>query len=828
MGFFGGTIDRLRSPVIEGGDGGGAGLAGSIGGQVKTLAATYFGLYQVISSLTAEISRDKERRKAQFAEGIEGDRAAIRNAPNLGVKDLRELKLWAQQNQDSLGASTQAILDVAGQAVSQGLTLEQVRDFTAKTMMMSGGSPEIASGLMQPAVLAMKSVPGLNAEGALMFARQISEQSAGSNEAVLNTNQIDRMATVIAGYPDKAFALEKTAELFSAATRVFQDTSGEVTSKASLNILQNLDRMKLESSKRVDGVMTTIDPAFVKLFNEEKDKFKRLDMVVGENPNVQAFAQLLGDAGMEGQIIEAVGGNNQGPQSGIQRMMVTSDEFSDQLRETGKHITPLGEAARLFTEYVKKLQDAAGNEFDFNRVAGVINKATTTEAQVANGAAETAFEKGMANVDLQGLFADEIITKQMEVVEQKARMDDAVAGAPENTAQYKVDALDAGIKAMRDRGIPDFQEDLALMIKLRDSMKTMADKQFNATFPERQAAGRLQQNAMRLSDAEENFSLQEMNAEDARNGILYSKEDVAFHERLLIEATKELANARKEQAMLLDRLNSARQDRVLGVASPADKKAVDGIGGKAILGGVNPLGLGLMGAMLNEAVGPVADAAKAHEEAIGEASRAGILGAGAMGSGLMSAMSGMVSQAIVGENNVAEQAALDARLAADSAAKSDAESREKEKEAAFNEIAAMPNKFADARSMADKTPALKSRGAQAFSDKAYMKDALRIDENSDGVVTQQEAKAYVNSSPGEVGYRQADELLNGAPQMSVEDFAKSMARAFAEQQIKENKDTTDPELKEILRELAIALRSRPVGQIGTAPVSRAATATQAP
>lgn len=544
MGFFAGAWDRLKSPVFEGKDGDqSGGFAGMAMGQVKTLAATYFGLHQAITLLTAEFTRDADRRKMQFQLGVEGDREVARQAPNLGVGDLREFKLWAQQNQGKIGASTQDILRVAGFTKSMGISdREMIKKATADALKLAVGDVDTAIGLQQIAVANMVQQKSTNFRGSLIQSRQFAESAAGPNEAVFMANVADRLITAT----NKRMNMEQAMEITSAMTRTFSEQSGDVTSRAMLNLLSELSKMKLTSSAVIDAEKVKVDKQLVEAFNAEKNEYKK-------------FRMALADSGLA-KLASAKLGGEKGP---LHEMMVDtltdpSGKFKMMLAESEKTIMSIDEAGKNFTEYSKAVDDNTRELRLFNEGMGRLNKIQTTESNTLNGAAQQLYEEGLKGIDLTGVLGVEEATKlQMETVAELSRASDRRMGIPENEAKYKREAIDFVIKQEQQMGTDSESDTMRSLVALRDGLLKMEIEYDKKMGEEIVFAQRAMEKKKRLAEIET-----EMHNARWRPGV-GGDMDALQNEREKVETDIKQINEKRRKA---------RRKREEGVDEDADRR----------------------------------------------------------------------------------------------------------------------------------------------------------------------------------------------------------------------------------------------------------------
>jgi hypothetical protein len=454
--------------VFEGrsGSADGGGIFGTAMGQIRTLGATYLGFYQAITSITAEINRDRERRRAQFMVGVEADREVANQAPNLGVELLGEMKRWAQQNQGVIGAKTEDILKVAGFTKSMGLDdPDRIKSATADALRLSVGNAERAIGLQQIAVASLVQQGSTDMRGAMVQSRQFAEASAGENEMVFMGNVVDRLITATNDQSDPERAVERGMELIAAASKTFSDTSGDNTSRAIGNIIAALPKVKLQESTMIDGERVQIDKELVDSFNNETDVLKRLDMVL-ENAAMMQIA--VRSSGLGKQVVELATGEK-GPLDAMMEDVLTSPKFREELARAEKTIMPLSEASAYFESYAQQIEENTEALRMVNQGLGALAVQTTQKANVLSGGAQEVFDRGMEGIDLTG--PDEVPRAVGTTAEELARIEDRKAGRPENEASYKRAGIAAMIEWEKKQGTP---EDADNLVQLRVLDREMA------------------------------------------------------------------------------------------------------------------------------------------------------------------------------------------------------------------------------------------------------------------------------------------------------------------------------------------------------------------
>jgi hypothetical protein len=456
-GWFGRTF--MTQVGGAGGTGPGAGFAGTAVGQIKTLAATYLGLYEGINAVMREMEHGKEVLRSQYDTGIVGQQELVRQTPNIGTEDIGNMAKWAQESQKELMTSQENILNLAGFTKSMGVTdPEGMKQMTSLALKATRGDVETARGLQQLASVLLKTQGSNNYKGALGQARQMAEVSAGVVESIFNANISDRLVTMsIASQNQKidGLSVEQIMEFIGTGSRTFSDQSGDNMSRAVLVGIDKLIDFKPQKSYKGARVPDEVMAAYKAAGSVQE----RYDVVSQSKELGFQFAERMAAA--------------QGPLAGMIDKMFTSSEFRKNLLETQKLVTPLEEAGQFLDEQTQELQKNT-------EVLGIVNstlmglqEVRTSPKGIASGATQKLMDD-VSKIDLAGV--DFMATAQGALAENLARKEMLSSGMPYNEAMLKLQNVQTIIRQQKSKGMP---EDSAAMMQLREienGLAELADK----------------------------------------------------------------------------------------------------------------------------------------------------------------------------------------------------------------------------------------------------------------------------------------------------------------------------------------------------------------
>lgn len=508
-GWFGRTfMTPLGGGGGAGGNGVGAGMGGfggTVMGQVKTLAATYVGLYEGINMFVRELEHGREALRRHYETGIVADQEVVRQTATLGTDMIGPMKTWAQGMQGELMSSTENILRVAGFTKQMGITdIEGIKEMTGLALKASRGDADVAQGLQQIAVVLMKTQGSNNYKGALGQARQMAEASAGVNELIFNQNIADRLVTMsIASKMQqiKPLSAEQIAEFMGAGSRTFSDVSGDVISRA---VLVGFDSL-LDFKPRKSYKGTRVPDEVMEAYKNAGSLQERYDIVSQSNELGFQFAQEKAD--------------RQGPLADSIEKMFTSTEFRKNLGETQKLITSIDEAGTYFEEQVKATEENTIALGIVSQALMSMQQAQTTDKALLSGGAQKIMDR-VGEIDLVGLdFKDRAIAT---LTERDVQLGMLNGGQPYNEALVKLANVQSLIATQREKGV---QDDNPIMLELLAAEKGLAE-----------LADQLQK-AMKPSEIELQkiyWELKRLNERSSKTGVF--TEDSDIDRRIELEA----------------------------------------------------------------------------------------------------------------------------------------------------------------------------------------------------------------------------------------------------------------------------------------------------
>jgi len=552
-GWFGRTF---MTPIGNGGGNGGAGggLAGFGGtamGQVKTLAATYLGLYEGINAVVRELEHGKEALRHQFEKGIIGQQEVVKQAATLGNDMLGPMKKWAQENQGELMTSQENILNLAGFTKQIGITdIDQLKAMTELSLKVSRGDVETARGLQQMAVLLLKTQNSDNIKGGIGQARQFAEASAGVNELILNKNVSDRLVTMSIKsrmQQIEPLSVEQILEHFGAGTRTFGDTEGDTMSRAQLVGFDSL--LDFKPKRAYKGTRVSDDD--LDAYKNAKSLQERFMVVANSKELSFQFAKEKA--------------SRQGPMAETIEKMFTADLYMQNLNESKKLITSLDDASRYLDEQQRVVEDNTKVLGIVNKSLMAMNEAITTDKATAAGSSQGIMDR-VAKIDLAGWDAKD--RGVAAIVEHNAQVKMLADGGGYNEAMLKLMNVQSLIKSQQEKGV---QEENPIMQQLRaaeDGLAALADQMNDMMTPAEKELKRISSILESMKDRPAGHVLQGRKAQDEFKMLLEGQRKLSTPEGRG-EFNRKHEEKKKLQRDIQDVFNGAVQGAAGGAAKAA-------------------------------------------------------------------------------------------------------------------------------------------------------------------------------------------------------------------------------------------------------------------
>lgn len=254
------------------------GLMGSLVGQAKTLALTYFGVHQAMQKVTSEYNKWKAFELSVANKGIELEAQIVKQSANIDATDRPAAKQWALDNAGALMSKPEDSYEVLGVALSSGgETLARSKKLAESVLPLTVGDKEQAIGLAIASGVITSENQSDNYKAGTMQIRQFGQRSMGIDEKQFDENTMKAMAAKMRnGRKVDGMSSERVLEDIAEASHIVKDIAGDKSATALISELGAFDDFTAKAKGKLkDKTRFSVDPAIVKQFNESRDYDER-------------------------------------------------------------------------------------------------------------------------------------------------------------------------------------------------------------------------------------------------------------------------------------------------------------------------------------------------------------------------------------------------------------------------------------------------------------------------------------------------------------------------------------------------------------------------
>ncbi len=418
----------------------GNGIIMSAIGQVKTLAATYIGVHQVMTQITAEWEKQRAFELDANKKGIGIEAEMVKQAANVGAENLPQVQKWARANQPDLLAKQADIIGLVGAAISSGEPdIQRAMKVTAAALKINVGDVQMANEMLQGGITIGRLNNSDNFESAFGQLRSSSKVSQAVDESEFIGNVTGKMAALTRGRKNlDGMTTERALEFITSASRIQVDRTGESSSTNMAAIFQRMDEFAPVAKKVLkDRSVSKIDQKSIDAFKAARSFDEKLEM-------------LRSNKAMGEQFIDKQ--RTGGPKELAFALVQNSQSTRNIMKEAADAVLPFKDAGIAFRQAVTDVNKAVPNLIVSRQMeAGQEQARTGSETQLKASARAVwdsvwnASADGTAPVNLSGL----------DVVERATSWTDRASWA----SQRKTGALKDGGNEITDmvKSLKDIQ-----------------------------------------------------------------------------------------------------------------------------------------------------------------------------------------------------------------------------------------------------------------------------------------------------------------------------------------------------------------------------------
>lgn len=266
----------------------GSSLLTSLVGQAKSFALTYVGIHQTAQMLTTEFNKHREFQLESAKHAAELNRELLKQAPNIDIENVPEVKKFAINNAERLLTDPKDIAHLVGVAQSSSAkTLKGAIAGAEASLMMTLGDVAQSEELITGGLMIASLNNSENSKAALGQLRTTSKVSLATDEAQF----IGNVLPAITGLSRRTknldgISTEQSLELVGAFSRIMGDREGSTTNTNLMSMRTSFDDFNPVRKKKLkDGKISLLDQKTIDAFNAERDLFARRQMMI-DNPEL--------------------------------------------------------------------------------------------------------------------------------------------------------------------------------------------------------------------------------------------------------------------------------------------------------------------------------------------------------------------------------------------------------------------------------------------------------------------------------------------------------------------------------------------------------------
>lgn len=255
-----------------------AGMMGSLIGQAKTLATTYFGVHAAMQLVTTEYGKWKDFQLGMADQGIELESQIVKQSANIDAADREDARNWVLEKAGELRSKPEDSYELLGVALSSGgETLDKSKKLVESVSPLTLGDKEQALGLTIASGVITSENMSEDYKAGTMQVRQFGQRSMGIDESQFDENAMKAMAALMRdGRKVDGLSSERTLEEIAEVSHILKDIAGDKSATTIISELGAFNVFNAKSKGKLkDDSTFSVDPAVVKQFNESRDYDER-------------------------------------------------------------------------------------------------------------------------------------------------------------------------------------------------------------------------------------------------------------------------------------------------------------------------------------------------------------------------------------------------------------------------------------------------------------------------------------------------------------------------------------------------------------------------
>lgn len=266
----------------------GSSILTSLVGQAKSFALTYVGIHQTAQLITDEFNKHREFQLESAKNAAELNRELLKQAPNIDIENVPEVKNFAIQNAERLLTDPKDVAHLVGVAQSSSAkTLKGAIAGAEAALMMTLGDVQQSEELLTGGLMIASLNNSENSKAALGQLRTTSKVSLATDEAQFIGNVLPAITGLSRSTKNlNGITTEQSLELVGAFSRIMGDREGSTTNTNLMSMRTSFDDFNPVRKKKLkDGKISILDQQTIDAFNAERDLFARRQMMI-DNPEL--------------------------------------------------------------------------------------------------------------------------------------------------------------------------------------------------------------------------------------------------------------------------------------------------------------------------------------------------------------------------------------------------------------------------------------------------------------------------------------------------------------------------------------------------------------
>jgi hypothetical protein len=273
----------------------GSSLLTSLVGQAKSFALTYVGIHQTAQMITTEFNKHREFQLESAKYAAELNRELLKQAPNIDIENVPEVKQFAIANAERLLADPKDVAHLVGVAQSSSAkTLKGAIAGAEASLLMTLGDVAQSEELITGGLMIASLNNSENSKAALGQLRTTSKVSLATDEAQFIGNVLPAITGLSRSTKNvDGITTEQSLELVGAFSRIMGDREGSTTNTNLMSMRTSFDDFNPVRKKKLkDGKISILDQATIDAFNAERDLFARRQMMIDNHELGNQFLNL--------------------------------------------------------------------------------------------------------------------------------------------------------------------------------------------------------------------------------------------------------------------------------------------------------------------------------------------------------------------------------------------------------------------------------------------------------------------------------------------------------------------------------------------------------